>query len=355
MGAYCSNKDPASSKIQEKKMVDPTQNQAKEKADIILLSGFLGSGKTTLLKQILSWESDLSDTVVLVNEFGKVGIDGDLLKDSGSDVIELTSGCICCTLTADLHRSLTRIWKRFKPRRIIIEASGVADPKSITTVLQNPELGQHMELKKIITVLETDVWRAREVFGQLFFNQLEMADLILLNKIDLIPAEQIPQFLDEIHNIIPYCQVVPSIHCAIDPETIWTVDTAKADDLKPVQFFRAASNSILDSPGPRPSILENASHPAGDTHYETFSFQSSKIFDEACFKQFVHHLPWELFRIKGPVRFADRVAMFNFVGGKSEWTTWDGEPETRLVFIGWGINEAQTIENLKECTTDYSI
>ena len=331
-------------------MMDSIEKHAIEKSNIILLSGFLGSGKTTLLKQILSWKSDLSDTVVLVNEFGKVGIDGALLKDSGSDVIELTSGCICCTLSADLHQSLTQIWKRFKPRRVLIEASGVADPKSITTVLQDPQIGQCMDLKKIITVLEADIWRAREVFGQLFYHQLEMADLILLNKIDLMASEQIPQFLDEIHKVIPDCQVVPTIHCAIDPETLWTAEKPKIDGLKPIQFYRPASNRILDSNGPGPSIQENASHPAGATHYETFSFQSSKILDEACFKKFIHHLPWELFRIKGPVRFSDRVAMLSFVGGKSEWTTWDGEPETRLVFIGWRINEAETIENLKKCT-----
>ena len=97
---------------------------------------------------------------------------------------------------------------------------------------------------------------------------------------------------------------------------------------------------------------ENAGHTAGAVHYETFYFQSSKIFDEACFNKFIDNLPWELFRIKGPVQFADRVATLNFVGGKCEWTTWDGEPETRLVFVGWGINQAQTIGNLKKCTID---
>ncbi|MGD9280367.1 MAG: GTP-binding protein [Desulfobacterales bacterium] len=333
-------------------MTGTTGKQPRETADIILLAGFLGCGKTTLLKQILSWESDLSDTVVLVNEFGKVGIDGALLKDSGSDLIELTNGCICCTLSADLHQALMRLWKRFKPRRILIEASGIADPKSITTVLRHPEICQHMELRKIMTVLEADIWGSREVFGQLFYNQLEMADLILLNKIDLMATEQISQFLDEIHDVIPDCQVVPTIHCAIDPETLWTTDTPKSDGLSPIQFFRAPSNRISVSPGTLSSRPENAGHTAGAVHYETFSFQSSKILDEACFNKFIHHLPWELFRIKGPVQFADRVAMLNFVGGKSEYTVWDGNPETRLVFVGWGIDQAQTIENLKKCTID---
>jgi G3E family GTPase len=322
-------------------MSAPIGNQPEYKADIILLAGFLGAGKTTLLKRILSWEADLSETIVMVNEFGDIGIDGALLKDSGSDVIELTSGCICCTLSADLHQSLTRLWKRFKPRRILVEASGVADPKSITTVLQDPQIGQHMELKKIITVLEADIWAAREVFGQLFYNQLEMAHLILLNKIDLMAAEKIPQFLDEIHDVIPDCQVVPTIHCEIDPETLWTQPQPKMSGLKPIQFFQpVALNGESDS---------HHSHPAKSLNFVMFSFQDSGTFDEVCFKKFIRNLPWELFRIKGTVRFADRLEMLNFVGGKSEWSPWEGEPETRLAFIGWKINEQETLKDLKRC------
>ena len=322
-------------------MSAPIGNQPEYKADIILLAGFLGAGKTTLLKRILSWEADLSETIVMVNEFGDIGIDGALLKDSGSDVIELTSGCICCTLSADLHQSLTRLWKRFKPRRILVEASGVADPKSITTVLQDPQIGQHMELKKIITVLEADIWAAREVFGQLFYNQLEMAHLILLNKIDLMAAEKIPQFLDEIHDVIPDCQVVPTIHCEIDPETLWTQPQPKMSGLKPIQFFQpVALNGESDS---------HHSHPAKSLNFVMFSFQDSGTFDEVCFKKFIRNLPWKLFRIKGTVRFADRLEMLNFVGGKSEWSPWEGEPETRLAFIGWKINEQETLKDLKRC------
>jgi G3E family GTPase len=333
----------------------PPGNLTEHKARILLLGGFLGAGKTTLLKRILSWEADLSETVVLVNEFGDIGIDGALLKESGSNVIELTSGCICCTLSADLHLSLTRLWNRFRPRRILIEASGVADPKSITTVLQAPKIGQHMALKKIVTVLDADIWGARQIFGQLFYNQLEMADLILLNKIDLMAAEKIPQFLREIHDVIPDCQVVPTIHCGIDPETLWNRTRPKMTGLKPIEFFQPLSLNGK-------SVTRDL-HPAGQAHdsqrvksinFVMFSFRDSGIFDENRFKNFIRGLPWELFRIKGTVRFADRLEMLNFVGGKSEWFPCQGEAETRLAFIGWKINKEKTLEDLKRCLVETS-
>ena len=336
-------------------MSTPLDNQSEHKADILLLAGFLGAGKTTLLKRILSWETDLSGTVVLVNEFGEIGIDGALLQDSGSDVIELTSGCICCTLSADLHQSLTRIWNRFTPRRILVEASGVADPKSIATVLHDPQIGQHIKLKKIITVLDADIWAAREVFGPLFYSQLEMAHLILLNKIDLIGAEKIPQFLDEIHKSIPNSQVVPTIHCGIDPETLWTQSQPKMSGLKPIEFFQPAwLNAKSGSQDPHPPCEAHENHPAKSVDFVTFSFRDARIFDEARFKNFIDQLPWELFRIKGTVCFADRLEMLNFVGGKSEWSSWKGEAETRLAFIGWKINADETLNKLKRCRVQTS-
>ena len=320
----------------------PQDNQPDYKADILLLSGFLGAGKTTLLKRILSWEADLSETVVLVNEFGDIGIDGALLKDSGSDVIELASGCICCTLSADLYQSLTRLWNRFKPRRILIESSGVADPKSVVPVLQEPGLSQYMVHKKTVTVLDADFWEAREAFGPLFYNQLEMADLILLNKIDLTKQEKITQFLKEIHEITPDCQVIPTIHCSIDPESLWIAATPQSSQLKPIRFFQPiASNNH--------SHREHDNHTVKATHYVTFSFQDPNIVDETRFNKFISNLPWEVFRIKGPVRFADRVVMLNFVGGKSEWISWEGESQTQLAFIGWDITPEAILKDVASC------
>jgi G3E family GTPase len=286
-----------------------------------------------LLKQILSWETDLSGTVVVVNEFGDVGIDGALLKDSGSDVVELTSGCICCTLTADLRQSLVRIYTQFEPERILIEASGVADPTSIASVLTEPGLRDSMVLKKIITVLDGDFWEAREAFGPLFYNQLEMADLILLNKVDLLSPDQIPQFLREIHQEIPDSQVVPTIHCHVDPQTLWEDRMIRFVGLKPIDFYQNDSG--------RKSV-DAAS-------YVTFSFEAATPLEEACFEQFMERLPFEMFRVKGPVNFPDRTVMVNFVGGKMVAIPWDDTSGTQLAFIGWEINGDQILSRLKQC------
>jgi G3E family GTPase len=271
-------------------------------------------------------------------------------------VIELTSGCICCTLSADLRRSLKSIWQRFKPRRIFIESSGVADPKSIGPVLTESELKKALVLDKVITVLDADLWEAREAFGPLFYNQLEMAHLILLNKIDLVNKDKIPHFLKEMHAVIPDCQIVPTLHCQIDPETLWAATDSSDFGSKPLDFYHfktvkegdpSATELSKDHPDPEHAHPEHESEPATD--YVTFSFRTSQSMNEACFKAFIEALPWEMFRIKGPIRFENRTAMLNFVGGKDDWSTWEGKPETRLAFIGWGVNQEEILGKLKDC------
>lgn len=326
------------------------ENTPDEMSSVLLISGFLGAGKTTLLKRILSWETDLSDTVVLVNEFGDVGIDGDLLKNSGSDVVELTSGCICCSLSVDLKQSLIRIWESYKPRRILIEASGVADPTAILPVLSDPPLSENMRLDKIVTVLDADVWEAREVFGKLFYNQLENAQLILLNKVDTAEKTTVSRYLEELHDIIPNCQVVPTVRCAVDPATLWSPVAARAISLKSMNAFRDLSLKDWEQPHEHnDENVQESRTPVSAGHFVTFSFENLKIVDEARFHQFVASLPVEIFRMKGPVRFSDRTEIINFVGGKGEWSPWEGDPGTRLAFIGWNVEQKQILEKLHAC------
>lgn len=340
-------------------MTQRTDNQETEKARLLLLSGFLGAGKTTLLKRLISWERDLSDTVILVNEFGDVGIDGALLKDSGSDVIELTSDCICCTLSADLHQSLTDICRRFHPRRILLESSGVADPTSILEVLGAADLAECLQLDKVITVMDADFWEAREMWGYLFYHQLESAHLILLNKIDLIAREKIPLYLKELQELLPETRVVPTIQCGIDPATLWADVRPRAVGLKPMESYRPlqwddfgrAAGSPID-PAPDNNHQGHPTESGSSGHFVSFTFQESGPLDETHFNRIMDQLPGEVFRIKGPVRFSDRTVMINHVGGKSEIRPWDEASSTQLVFIGWDVDGDQILAQFRQCVAE---
>ena len=319
------------------------ESPKKEKTKVILLAGFLGAGKTTLLQRILSWETDLSGTVVIVNEFGAVGIDGSLLGDAGANVVELTSGCVCCSLQADLNLTLKKIQEQFKPNRIIIEATGVADPRAIVELFQDVALQEYMEVDKIVTVLDADFWEVRECLGTLFFSQLRDADLILLNKIDTVDHDRVSVILKELHETVPNSQVIPTIQCRVDPESLWTVGRRKDFGIKPDRFFQIVTPASGLAGTTREAVAEEKSH------YVAFSFINEAPLDENCFKRFAEKLPWELFRMKGPVRFHDRTVLVNYAGGKCGWGDWTGAQETRLAFVGWKIDSKETIGKLRSC------
>jgi len=328
-----------------------------QKAKVIVLAGFLGAGKTTLLKRILSWETDLSGTVVIVNEFGSVGIDGALLAEDGSEVVELTSGCVCCSLKVDLHLTLKTVREQFNPKRIFIEATGVADPRAIVEVFADAALQAYMAVDKIVTVLDADFWEVRENLGTLFFNQLREADLILLNKIDNVDHNRVSLMLKELHATAPEAQVIPTIQCGVDPESLWAVGRRKDFGLEPDRFFQIAT----PTPGHdhQPDHSDHAEAVSAVTtgqavgeeksHYIAFHFSHSTPLDEKCFKRFAEKLPWELFRMKGPVRFHDRTVLVNYAGGRCGWSDWNGAQETRLAFVGWEVSGEETIRQLRKC------
>lgn len=322
------------------------------KAKLLLLTGFLGSGKTTLLKKILSWEKDLSGTVVLVNEFGKVGIDGAILRRAGSDVIELTSGCVCCTIKTELAQTLKDVIDRFNPKRILLEATGVAEPEAVAAILENEDLKQRIELQKIITVLDIKFWIGREVFGPFFMNQMEQADLILLNKVDLVDKGKVPEYLREVHEAVQQSKVVPTIYCEVDPEILWAEGDGKTSGSELLNYYLPVLSSTNDQDRDHRRHShddEHHGHAQGEKGFVAFDFSETQPLNETCFRRFLEEVPWGLFRIKGPVRFPDRTSLLNFVAGRSEWEPWDDDQGTTLAFVGWGINGDKIIDRIRRC------
>jgi G3E family GTPase len=324
-----------------------------KKTKVYLLSGFLGAGKTTLLKRILSWEEDLESTVVIVNEFGDVGIDKLLLEGQGTGVVELTGGCICCALKTDLAIALQDIQSQYHPRRVYIEATGVADPGEIVEVMGQKKLKAQMALTRTIAVLEADLWQARQNFGSFFNSQLATADLILLNKADTIEPEEIPRIMDELVESFPHAAILPTVYCNIDRECIWTDPQSSQCENKgrnPLSASPADTRPASPSPlGIRTNRAHLHDHDAASIGFVAFSYQGSETLDEQCFQQFAEGLPLTLFRMKGLVRFPDRTVMVNYVGKKGEWEEREDGEETRLAFVGLRVNPEEILEGIRQC------
>ena len=153
---------------------------------IDIISGFLGAGKTTLIKKLLKEALAGTKVVLIENEFGEIGIDGGFLKESGIEITEMNSGCICCSLVGDFETSLKQVMDQYAPERILIEPSGVGKLSDVMRAIQNiADTDDNMELNSAVTVV--DVSKAKvyiKNFGEFFINQIENAGTIILTRTD---------------------------------------------------------------------------------------------------------------------------------------------------------------------------
>ena len=311
---------------------------------VIVLAGFLGSGKTTLLRRILDLGGDLSGIVVVVNELGEVGIDGTLLAGAGSEVIEMTSGCVCCTMKLDLARTLAQVHERFAPRQVIIEATGVAEPGAVASVLAEPGLEELYYIQRVITVLDLRHWRGKKVFGPFFASQLGQAQLILLNKADLADPQTLETCLAEIRAEYPGRPVIPTSFGQVDPELLLGGEPAPAPQGLAASYD--APLISLDSLG-RPQA---APPPVGPDGFVSLVFTSDTPLDQERLENFLAGLPALVFRAKGPVALAQGTRLLNYAAGAWDWQDWPGTPETRLVLVGWRMETTPLLEGLRACS-----
>ena len=175
---------------------------------IDIISGFLGAGKTTLIKKLLS-EAFTGEQIVLIeNEFGEIGIDGGFLKESGIEIREMNSGCICCSLVGDFGKSLREVVDTYHPDRILIEPSGVGKLSDVIKAVQDVQAEIDAELNSFTTVVDVTKCRIyRKNFGEFFSNQIEYAGAVILSRTDKAKPEKIEEsvaLLRELNDKAPF-------------------------------------------------------------------------------------------------------------------------------------------------------
>ena len=193
-----------------------------------IISGFLGAGKTTFIKRLLR-ACEGQKTVLLENEFGEIGIDAEIVKKDGFDVIELSSGCICCSMKMDFEKSIVEIAEKFKPDRIVIEPTGVGMLSWITPILEKDGIKSLCELQSCTTIVDSvDYLENVDAFGEFFRDQISTADTVVLSKVQETDRDTVKAVAKEVKTLSPNATVV---------DEHW-------DDIKDVEFLSMVEGSF---------------------------------------------------------------------------------------------------------------
>src|SRR5437868_10548816 len=199
-----------------------TERSMSEKIPVTVLAGYLGAGKTTLLNRVLS-EPHGQKYAVIVNEFGEVGIDNDLIVGADEEIFEMNNGCVCCTVRGDLVRIIDGLMRRKgKFDAIILETTGLADPAPVAqTFFVDENVGRKTRLDAVVTVADAKWLQERLKDAPEAKNQIAFADVIIINKTDLVSADELGEVEARIRGINPYARVHKTVRCALPlPEVL---------------------------------------------------------------------------------------------------------------------------------------
>ena len=180
---------------------------ANTKIDVV--SGFLGAGKTTFIKRLVEGNKDKGKTIIIENEFGEIGIDGGFLKNSGIEIREMNSGCICCSLAGDFEAYLKELLSTYEPNRVIIEPSGVGKLSDVLKAVSDVEKDLPVESNSAVTVVDVKKCKMyMKNFGEFFNNQIQFANTIILSRTDLVDNTKIEEVVALIKNVNPDATIV---------------------------------------------------------------------------------------------------------------------------------------------------
>ncbi|MEO1340807.1 MAG: GTP-binding protein [Cyanobacteria bacterium J06635_13] len=303
---------------------------------VTIITGFLGSGKTTLLNQIL--QNDLNQKVaVLVNEFGDINIDSQLLVAYDDDMVELSNGCICCTINEGLIEAVERILARSeKVERLIIETTGVADPLPIILTFVGSDFREFTHLDSVITLIDTETFTPEHFDSEVAYKQIAYGDILLLNKTDLASREQLTALETYIASIKNNPRIIQTQYAQVPLPLILDVGLTQTDSLPEAEHHHHHSHH-LEADG-----------------FVSLSFESDRPFDVYKFNKFLYEgLPLEVFRAKGIVWFAGSKLrhIFQLCGQRSNIKSepWFALPVNQLVFIGRHLDTDKLRQQLNDC------
>jgi len=286
---------------------------------VTLITGPLGSGKTTLLRHLLDVLPP--KIAIMMNEFGEIAIDSQIIEGKNIRIAELEGGCVCCSLLGELEAAVAEVIDTVHPDRIIVETTGVAEPDALIFEIQ--ENVPQVRLDGVVTIADADAMVRYPSLGQTGRAQIEAADIVLLNKADLVSAEQGVEVTARLRQLNEDAPIIPTQRCQVDPDLLFGI--SQAHEVGPPQHRHQLS-------------------------IESFSYVSATMLERRCFEAFVERLSPAIIRSKGFVRFPEGTYLFNYVAGR-----WDLEAfaakSTTLVFIGEHVtrHQADLVEMLKRC------